>query len=40
MLAFGELRDQRAIPELQVIFSNRADRELSMLAKQIIETMK
>jgi len=40
MLALGGLRDQRAIPVLQEIFSNRADRELSMLAKQIIESMK
>jgi HEAT repeat protein len=40
MLALGELRDRRAIPALQEIFSNRADRELSMLAKQIIESMK
>jgi HEAT repeat protein len=40
MLALGELRDQRAIPALQEIFSNRTDRELSMLAKQIIESMK
>jgi HEAT repeat protein len=40
MLAFGELRDQRAIPALQEIVSNRADRELSALAKQILETLK
>ena len=40
MQALGELRDQRAIPALQEIVSNRADRELSMLAKQILETMK
>jgi HEAT repeat protein len=40
MQALAALRDQRAIPALQEIFSNRADRELSMLAKQIIESMK
>ena len=40
MQALGELRDQRAIPALQEIVSSRADRELSMLAKQILETMK
>ena len=37
MLALGALRDQRALPALQEIASNRADRELSMLAKQILE---
>lgn len=30
----GELKDDRALPALQEIASNRADRELSMLAKQ------
>jgi HEAT repeat protein len=40
MQALGELRDQRAIPALQEIVSSRADRELSALAKQIIESMK
>ncbi len=40
MQALGELRDRRAIHALQEIVSNRADRELSMLAKQIIESMK
>ena len=30
----GELKDTRALPALQEIASNRADRELSMLAKQ------
>ena len=40
MQALGELREQRAIPALQEIISSRADRELSMLAKQILETMK
>ncbi len=38
--ALSELRDQRAIPALREIASNRADRELSMLARQIIESMK
>lgn len=32
--ALGELKDSRALPVLQEIASNRADRELSMLAKQ------
>jgi HEAT repeat protein len=40
MQALAGLGDSRAIPALQKIFSNRADRELSMLAKQIIESMK
>jgi HEAT repeat protein len=40
MQALGELRDQRAIPALQEIVSNRADRELSALAKQIIKSIK
>jgi HEAT repeat protein len=37
MITLGELRDQRALPDLQEIVSNRADRELSMLAKQVID---
>ncbi len=40
MQALGGLRDQRAIPALQEIVSDRTDRELSALAKQIIESMK
>jgi HEAT repeat protein len=40
LLALANLRDPRAIPALQEIVSNRVDRELSMLAKQIIESMK
>jgi HEAT repeat protein len=40
MQALGKLRDQRAIPALQEIVLNRADRELSALAKQILETLK
>ena len=40
MQALGALRDQHALPTLQEIASNRADRELSALAKQIIEKIK
>jgi len=40
MLTLGELRDKRALPALHEIVSNRADRELAMLAKQIVETLK
>lgn len=40
MQSLGELRDQSALPALQEIASNRADRELSAMAKQIIESMK
>ena len=40
MQALAKLRDQRAIPALQEIVSNRADRELSALAKQILESVK
>ena len=40
MQALAELRDRRAIPALQEIVSDRSDRELSALAKQIIESMK
>jgi HEAT repeat protein len=36
----AELRDPRALPALRSMVSNRADREFSMLAKQIIETMR
>jgi len=38
--SLAELRDPRSLPTLQEIVSNRADREFSMLAKQIIESMK
>jgi HEAT repeat protein len=38
--SLGELHDQRALPALQEIASNRADRELSILAKQILEGLK
>ncbi len=40
LLALGELRDARAVPALQSVAANRADREMSMLAKQILEAMK
>jgi HEAT repeat protein len=40
LVALGNLRDPRAIPALQSIAANRADREMSTLAKQILETMK
>ena len=40
MLALGKLRDKRALPTLQEIVANRADRELSTLAKQILESIK
>lgn len=40
MQSLGELRDSRALPALQEIASNRADREMSTLAKQVIESMK
>ena len=38
--SLGEIRDHRALPPLQEIVSNRADRELSALAKQMIENIK
>lgn len=38
--SLGGLKDQRALPALQEIASNRADRELSVLAKQILEGLK
>ena len=38
--ALGELRDPRSLPTLQSIASNRADREMSILAKQLLETLK
>jgi HEAT repeat protein len=38
--ALAELRDPRALPELREMVANRADREFSMLAKQIIDSMK
>lgn len=40
LLALGSLRDSRAIPALEGIVANRADREMSALAKQIIENIK
>ncbi len=38
--SLGELRDPRAVPMLQEIAANRADREMSMLAKQTIEKIR
>ncbi len=38
--SLGELRDPRAIPALQIIAANRADREMSMRAKKILEALK
>jgi HEAT repeat protein len=40
LLAIGVLRDARAIPALEDIIANRADREMSALAKQILESIK
>lgn len=40
MLSLAKLHDRRALPALQEIASVRADRELSMLAKQILESFK
>jgi HEAT repeat protein len=40
LLAIGVLRDARAIPALEDIIANRADREMSTLAKQILESIK
>ena len=36
MLALGKLRDPRAVPALQQAASNRADREMAALAKEIL----
>ena len=38
--SLGELRDPRGITSLQEIAANRADRELSALAKQVLESIK
>lgn len=40
LLELGELMDPRAIPALQEIAANRADREMSLLAKKILESLK
>ena len=40
LLALGALRDSRATPALEGIVANRADREMSALAKQILESIK
>lgn len=39
ILALGELKDIRTLPALQEIASNRADRELHTLAKEVIAQM-
>jgi len=38
--SLGQLRDIRRLPALEEIASNRADREMSALAKQILETVR
>ncbi|MFN8412518.1 MAG: HEAT repeat domain-containing protein [Anaerolineales bacterium] len=38
--ALGQVRDSRAIPALEEIAANRSDREISMLAKRVIENIK
>ena len=38
--SLGQLRDIRRLPALEEIASNRADREMSALAKQILETIR
>jgi len=38
--SLGQLRDPRALPALQQIAAQRADRELSTLAKQVIATIQ
>jgi HEAT repeat protein len=38
--SMGLLKDQRTLPALQEIASDRSDRELHALAKEIIEQMK
>lgn len=38
--SLGQLRDERALPALQAIAINRADRELSSLARDAIHTLK
>ena len=40
MQSLGKLNDERAVSALKEIASNRADREMSALAKQILETFK
>jgi len=40
MLSLSRLRDPRVLPALEEIASNRADRELSVLAKQILDGLK
>lgn len=38
--SLGEIRDQRTIPALEEIAANRADREMSVLAKQVLEKIR
>ncbi|WP_345297906.1 hypothetical protein [Candidatus Villigracilis affinis] len=38
MFSLVNLRDERAIPALREIAENRADREMSMLAKQLLSS--
>jgi HEAT repeat protein len=38
--SLGELKDRRALPALQEIASNRADRELHTLAKEAINLIQ
>jgi HEAT repeat protein len=40
LVSLGDLRDRRALPMIQEIAANRADREMAALAKQILEGMK
>lgn len=40
LLELGGLMDPRAVPALQGIAANRADREMSLLAKKILESLK
>jgi HEAT repeat protein len=40
LLSLGGLKDERAIPVLKEIASDRADREMSALAKQVIDSIK
>ncbi|MDD2921180.1 MAG: HEAT repeat domain-containing protein [Anaerolineales bacterium] len=40
LIALDNLRERRAIPMLQELVADRSDREMGMLAKQILETFK
>jgi len=37
--SLGKLKDPRTLPALQEIASNRADRELHTLAKEVLDKM-